>query len=198
MMHSIVDLAMTLSRLPGVGNKSAKRIAYYLLEEPSLRQLLAEQLESLASSVYLCPICKAYTQESSTCQYCDQHRQTAHVLCVVERASDVINIEEAAMFTGRYHVLGGVLSPMAGVGPQQLHLANLLQRIQEQEISEVIIATSFTLEGEATAHYLEGQLAHLGIPITRLASGLSAGSQLEFADKQSLRKSFLSRHPMQE
>ncbi|NIZ19410.1 recombination mediator RecR [Entomospira culicis] len=195
-MHSIIDLTMTLSRLPGVGSKSAKRMAYFLLEEPELRALLEEQLHHLANSVYLCPICACYSQEMQSCQYCDRQRLQPELLCVVERASDAMNLEASGGFGGLYHVLGGAISPMSGITPEQLRLESLKSRLESGAIKEVILATSFTLEGDATAHYLEQWLAHFDVVVSRIASGLSAGAQLEFADKQSLIHSMRGRQKL--
>ncbi|NIZ40008.1 recombination mediator RecR [Entomospira entomophila] len=192
-MRSLLDMTLTLSRLPGIGTKSAKRIAYFLLEEPKLAEQLITNIQQVAEDVHTCEICGAYF-DSDVCPYCTSTaRRESGMLCIVERPMDIFAIEALGIFQGRYHVLGGALSPMTGIGPEQLRIESLKSRITEESVTEIIVATNLNLEGDATAHYLEQILQSLPLKITRLATGLSAGSYLEYADKESLARSFQDR-----
>ncbi|NIZ47477.1 recombination mediator RecR [Entomospira nematocerorum] len=191
-MHALLDLTLTLSRLPGIGTKSAKRIAYFLLEEPKLAEHLITQIQQVAKEIHSCDTCGAYF-DSDACPYCAITRRQAEILCVIERPMDIFAIEALGIFQGRYHVLGGALSPMTGVGPEQLRIDSLKNRITNENIAEIIIATNLNIEGDATAYYLDQILQPFQIKVTRLATGLSAGSYLEYADKESLARSFQDR-----
>lgn len=191
-MQILNSLSAVLSRLPGVGSKNAKRMAYTLLEESKLRVQLMDALHRLNDEVYTCPTCGAYTQ-SNECPYCIGYREQPYILCIVEKNSDVMAIESSGVFKGLYHVLGGALSPMDGIGPQQLRLDSLRRRLDEKNITEVVIATNLNLEGDATAIYLEQWLKNYSLEVTRIASGLSAGTSLEYADRESLASSLEGR-----
>jgi recombination protein RecR len=180
------DLVDELGRLPGIGPKSAQRIAYHLLSTDAAEvHRLADTLRELTEKVRFCATC-GNVAEADQCRICADPRRDTTVLCVVEEAKDVVAIERTREFRGRYHVLGGAISPMDGIGPDQLRIRELLTRLSGPEIVEVILATDPNLEGEATATYLTRMLEPLGITVTRLASGLPVGGDLEYADEVTL------------
>ncbi len=189
----VQDLIDELGRLPGVGPKSAQRIAFHLLqaEEPDVRRL-AETLLQVKARVRFCSVC-FNVSEDETCRICRDPRRDASVLCVVEEYKDVVAIERTREFKGRYHVLGGAISPIDGVGPDQLRIRELLTRLSDSAIEEIILATDPNLEGEATATYLTRLLREIGLRITRLASGLPVGGDLEYADEITLGRAFSGR-----
>ena len=189
----VQDLIDELGRLPGVGPKSAQRIAFHLLqaEEPDVRRL-AETLLQVKARVRFCSVC-FNVSEDETCRICRDPRRDASVLCVVEEYKDVVAIERTREFKGRYHVLGGAISPIDGVGPDQLRIRELLTRLSDGAIEEIILATDPNLEGEATATYLTRLLREIGLRITRLASGLPVGGDLEYADEITLGRAFSGR-----
>lgn len=189
----IGDLIEELGRLPGIGPKSAQRIAFYLLQadEADVRRL-AEVLLTVKDKVRFCSICGNVTEEEQ-CRICRDPRRDTASLCVVEESKDVVAIERTGEYRGRYHVLGGAISPIDGIGPDDLRIRELLQRLSDGEIAEVIIATDPNLEGEATATYLARTLVPLGITVTRLASGLPVGGDLEYADEVTLGRAFAGR-----
>ena len=189
----VQDLIDELGRLPGVGPKSAQRIAFHLLqaEEPDVRRL-AETLLQVKARVRFCSIC-FNVSEDVTCRICRDPRRDGSVLCVVEEYKDVVAIERTREFKGRYHVLGGAISPIDGVGPDQLRIRELLTRLSDGAIEEIILATDPNLEGEATATYLTRLLREIGLRITRLASGLPVGGDLEYADEITLGRAFSGR-----
>lgn len=190
----VQDLIDELGRLPGIGPKSAQRIAFWLLDQP------AEEVESLANAlievkrkVRFCQVCFNVTDQDSCRIYRDPRRDKT-VLCVVEESKDVVAIERTGEFRGRYHVLGGAISPIAGRGPADLHIGELVRRLSDDTITEVILATNPNLEGEATATYLTRLLGETpGITISRLASGLPVGGDLEYADDVTLGRAFSGR-----
>lgn len=190
---AVQDLIDELGRLPGVGPKSAQRIAFHLLQadEGDVRRLV-EALTEVKARVRFCAIC-GNVAESERCRICSDSRRDPALICVVEEPKDVVAIERTREFRGRYHVLGGAISPLEGVGPDDLSIAALFTRLADQSVTEVIIATDPNLEGEATATYLARALAHLGIRITRLASGLPVGGDLEYADEVTLGRAFEGR-----
>jgi recombination protein RecR len=189
----VQDLIDELGRLPGVGPKSAQRIAFHLLQaEPSDVRRLAEVLLEVKQRVRFCSIC-FNVSEDDQCRICRDPRRDQTVLCVVEEYKDVVAIERTKEFRGRYHVLGGAISPIDGIGPEQLHIRELLTRLADGTVSEVILATDPNLEGEATATYLTRMLKALEIRITRLASGLPVGGDLEYADEVTLGRAFAGR-----
>ncbi|MFT4081712.1 MAG: recombination mediator RecR [Nocardioides sp.] len=189
----VQDLIDELGRLPGVGPKSAQRIAFHLLSaDPVDVRRLADVLLEVKAKVKFCTICFNVSEEE-TCRICRDPRRDPTALCVVEEYKDVVAIERTREFKGRYHVLGGAISPMDGIGPDQLHIRELLGRLRDATITEIILATDPNLEGEATATYLTRQLAPLGLRVTRLASGLPVGGDLEYADEVTLGRAFAGR-----
>jgi len=189
----VQDLIDELGRLPGVGPKSAQRIAFHLLQaDPVDVRRLAEILVIVKEKVRFCAICGNVAEEE-TCRICRDPRRDLSVLCVVEEPKDVVAIERTREFKGRYHVLGGAISPIEGIGPDQLRIKELMTRLADGAVTEVIIATDPNLEGEATATYLTRFLADLGLRVTRLASGLPVGGDLEYADEVTLGRAFEGR-----
>jgi recombination protein RecR len=189
----VQDLIDELGRLPGVGPKGAQRIAFHLLQaEPVDVRRLAEVLLEVKARVKFCSICFNVSEEEQ-CRICRDPRRDQTVLCVVEEYKDVVAIERTKEFRGRYHVLGGAISPIDGIGPDQLHIRELLTRLADQTVTEVILATDPNLEGEATATYLTRMLKPMELTITRLASGLPVGGDLEYADEVTLGRAFAGR-----
>ncbi len=190
----VQDLIDELGRLPGVGPKSAQRIAFHLLAaEPADVTRLQEVLQKVKEGVVFCQVC-GNVSEQETCRICQDARRDPTLVCVVEEPKDVLAIERTREFRGRYHVLGGALDPLSGVGPDQLRVRELLARIGTDDITEVIIATDPNTEGEATATYLVRMLKDFpGLNVTRLASGLPMGGDLEFADELTLGRALSGR-----
>ena len=189
----IQDLIDELGRLPGVGPKSAQRIAFHILDaDPVDVTRLATALTEAKAKVHFCAICGNVTVDVE-CKICADPRRDPSVICVVEESKDVVAIERTREFRGRYHVLGGAISPIAGIGPDQLRIKELLARLQDATVTEVIIATDPNLEGEATATYLIRQLTTLGLRVSKLASGLPVGGDLEYADELTLGRAFEGR-----
>ena len=182
-----------LARLPGVGRKSAQRLAFHLLntEEADARRL-AQSIIDLREQVRLCSRCFNVTADEE-CAICRDLRRDPTILCVVERAQDIVVIEKTAEFRGRYHVLGGHLSPIDGIGPDQLTLAELERRIPGEGVKELIIATNPTLEGDTTAMWIARKVKDLGVVVTRLASGLPVGGDLDYADEMTLGRALKGR-----
>jgi recombination protein RecR len=190
---AIQDLIDELGRLPGVGPKSAQRIAFHLLSaEPADVDRLAAALGRVREEVKFCQICGNLSEED-TCRICRDPRRDPSVICVVEEPQDVVAIERTREFRGRYHVLGGALSPIDGIGPENLNIAALLARLADTEIVEIILATNPNLQGEATATYLARQLKPYELKVSRLASGLPVGGDLEYADEVTLGRAFSGR-----
>ncbi|MBB3088198.1 recombination protein RecR [Nocardioides albus] len=176
-----------------MGPKSAQRIAFHLLQaDPADVHRLASILNEVKAKVKFCSVCFNVSEEE-TCRICRDPRREQSVLCVVEEYKDVVAIERTREFRGRYHVLGGAISPIDGIGPDQLRIRELVQRLNDPGITEVILATDPNLEGEATATYLTRQLSPLGLKVTRLASGLPVGGDLEYADEVTLGRAFAGR-----
>jgi recombination protein RecR len=189
----VQDLIDELGRLPGVGPKSAQRIAFYLLAaDPVDVRRLVTALTEVKDKVRFCVVC-GNVAEADECRICRDPRRDQTVLCVVEEYKDVVAIERTKEFRGRYHVLGGAISPIDGIGPDQLHITELFKRLSDGAITEVILATDPNLEGEATATYLTRMLKPLELRITRLASGLPVGGDLEYADEVTLGRAFAGR-----
>ncbi|HEX4688731.1 MAG TPA: recombination mediator RecR [Nocardioides sp.] len=189
----VQDLIDELGRLPGVGPKGAQRIAFHLLQaEPADVRRLAEVLLEVKQRVRFCATC-FNVSEAEQCRICSDPRRDPSVLCVVEEYKDVVAIERTKEFRGRYHVLGGAISPIDGIGPDQLHIRELLTRLADGAVTEVILATDPNLEGEATATYLTRMLKPMELRITRLASGLPVGGDLEYADEVTLGRAFAGR-----
>ena len=189
----VQDLIDELGRLPGVGPKSAQRIAFHLLQaEPADVRRLADVLIEVKAKVKFCSVC-FNVSEDEQCRICRDERRDPSVLCVVEEYKDVVAIERTREFRGRYHVLGGAISPIDGIGPDQLHVKELMPRLANGIVTEVILATDPNLEGEATATYLTRLLLPMGLRVTRLASGLPVGGDLEYADEVTLGRAFAGR-----
>jgi recombination protein RecR len=182
----VQDLIDELGRLPGIGPKSAQRIAFYLLKVPKEDALrLARAIAEVKDKVSFCARC-FNVAEGELCEICVDGRRDPTVLCVVEDARDIVALEKTQDFRGRYHVLQGAINPIEGVGPEQLRIRELLGRLSDEQITEVILCTNPNLEGDATAMYLSRQLRPSGIKVTRLASGLPVGGDLEYADELTL------------
>lgn len=193
---AIQKLLDELERMPGVGPKSAQRIAYWLLNsdrETAVR--LAEAIVEVKDVVRFCSQCFNYA-EDDLCEVCSSGNRNQSVICVVSEPRDVAAIERTAAFSGLYHVLGGALSPMEGIGPDDIRVSELLQRLASEDVTEVVIATNPNVEGETTAAYLARLIKPLGITVTRLASGLPVGGDLEFADEVTLGRAIETRRAL--
>jgi len=193
---AIQDLIDELGRLPGIGPKSAQRIAFHIIQSERVDiSRLAEVLRTVKEKVKFCAECGNIT-EDELCRICRDPRRDQTLICVVEESKDVLAIEKTREFRGKYHVLGGAISPIDGIGPENLRIRELLTRLGATEIQEVIIATDPNLEGEATATYLSRLLKPMGITISRLASGLPVGGDLEYADEVTLGRAFEGRRTL--
>ncbi|TGK11761.1 recombination protein RecR [Leptospira fletcheri] len=191
--HLIEGMVSALSSLPGIGKKSAYRISFHLLRQDS--RIFHEFIRSLSDTkdrIRFCSRCGAYSEEE-VCDLCLSSKRDGHTICVVEQPEDVFFIENTGEFKGRYHVLNGVISPLEGIGPQDLRIKELIARIQPEEVQEVLVATNPTLEGDATADYLNQQLHSLNITVTRIAYGITVGGSIELADQYTLGRAIRSR-----
>jgi recombination protein RecR len=187
-----------LGRLPGIGPKTAQRLAFHLLKVPSEDAIrLADAIVSVKEHITLCGRC-FNVAEGGECEVCQDSRRDASLLCVVEDPRDIMAVEKTQQFRGRYHVLHGALNPIEGVGPDQLKVRELLARLEPEDIKEVILCTNPNLEGEATAMYLARLVRPLGIKVTRIASGLPVGGDLEYADELTLGRALEGRHEVGE
>jgi recombination protein RecR len=183
-------------RLPGIGQKSAQRIAFHLERIPREdAERLSRAILDAKDKIRLCSVCNNFT-DVDPCQYCSESSRDPEVVCVVETPYNVVTIEKTREFRGRYHVLHGALSPLQGIGPEQLKLKNLFDRLKGGQVRELIIATSPTVEGEATAVYLSKLIKPLGVRVTRIATGVPVGSELEFADEVTMSKAMEGRREM--
>lgn len=192
----VQDLIDEFGRLPGIGPKSAQRIAFHILQTPTFDVArLAQLLGELRERVRFCEVC-GNVSEQDRCAICRDPRRDQTLICVVEDAKDVAAIERTREYRGLYHVLGGAISPIAGIGPDDLRIASLMQRLADGTVQEVILATNPNLEGEATATYLSRLLHTLEIAVTRLASGLPVGGDLEYADEVTLGRAFEGRRSL--
>ena len=195
-MTTLERLVQQLSRLPGIGKKSASRIAYYILKSDGrFAEQLATDIAELKQRIRQCSICGNYT-EADPCTICTDPRREQSVVCVVEQSEDVQTIEQTNEFYGLFHVLTGVISPLDGVGPGDLTIDRLMKRVRSGGVQEVIIATNPTVEGDATAMYLLRLLGETDITVSRLASGLPVGGDLEYADRLTLARSIKGRIPL--
>ncbi len=185
-----------LARLPGIGRKSAQRLAFHLMSvEDADARRLAQAIIDMRTQVRTCRRCFNVAADEE-CVICKDSRRDGTLVCVVERPQDIVVIERTQEFRGRYHVLGGALSPIAGIGPGQLHIAELSKRIADEGITEAIVATNPTVEGDTTAMYLARELKPLGVRVTRLASGLPVGGDLDYADELTLGRALMGRQEM--
>ena len=190
---SIEKLTTQLSRLPGVGHKTAQRLAYHLLSVPKEQATeLAEAISAAREKVHPCPVCGAFT-DRDTCEICSDPKRTEETVCVVSDARDVLSMEKTREFHGHYHVLNGSLSPMNGIGPGALRINALLERCKTGQVREVILATNPDVEGEATASYIAKLLKPLGITTSRIAHGIPIGGNLEYTDEVTLAKALEGR-----
>ena len=196
--ESLQSLINALERLPGIGPKSASRLAFYFLRAPEeVAQDLATALASLKANTALCQECFNITEAGrERCEVCDSAQRDGTLICVVEEALDVLALERTGGYKGKYHVLQGVLSPIEGIGPDDLKIKQLIARVGRGEIQEVILATNPSMEGDATALYLQQHLEPLGVRVTRLARGLPVGGDLEYADQNTLLRALSGRQEM--
>ena len=193
---AIQDLIDELGRLPGIGPKSAQRIAFHIIQSERVDiSRLADVLRTVKEKVKFCTECGNISEEE-LCRICRDPRRDPALICVVEESKDVIAIEKTREFRGKYHVLGGAISPIDGIGPENLRIRELMVRLAATEIQEIIIATDPNLEGEATATYLSRMLKPLGMKVSRLASGLPVGGDLEYADEVTLGRAFEGRRTL--
>ena len=192
----IQALVGALHRLPGIGPRSAERLALHLVQaEPGAVKELADAMLSARERIRFCEVCGALT-DRSPCSTCADPRRDASLLCVIERAVDILSLEKSATFRGKYHVLGGKISPLNGVQPEDLRIAELEKRLESEPIHELVIALGTDVEGDATGYYLAKRLARPGLKITRIAHGLPAGTGLEFADELTLSRALEGRREM--
>jgi recombination protein RecR len=192
-LNALDRLVGLFSRLPGIGKKSAGRMAYHILDgDPAYARLLAEELAGLHQAIRRCGICGSFT-ETDPCPICSDPARDRALICVVERAQDVRVIEESGEFRGLFHVLGGLIAPLEGIGPGNLSIGPLLSRLRGTEVRELILAVNPTVEGDTTALYIQKLLRDFDVEVTRLASGLPVGGDLEYADRLTLSRSFRGR-----
>lgn len=195
-IESIEKLTTQLSRLPGIGRKTAQRLAYYLLGVPREQaQELAQAILQAREQVHCCPLCGTYTDKEK-CELCTDPSRSDEVICVVAEPRDVIAMEKTREFRGRYHVLFGVLSPMEGIGPGDIRINELLEKCKGGKVKEVILATNPDVEGEATASYIARLLKPLGVKATRIAHGIPIGGNLEYTDEVTLAKALEGRRSL--
>ncbi len=194
----IQKLINSFERLPGIGPKSASRLAFFLLRAPEeIAQDLSEALDRLKEKISFCEECYNITEAGhARCEICESLKRDAGVICVVEEALDVLALERTGAFNGRYHVLHGVLSPIEGVGPEDIKVKPLIERVRRGGVREVILATNPSMEGDATALYLQQQLRPFAVQVTRLARGLPVGGDLEYADQNTLSRALAGRQEM--
>lgn len=195
-MDPIHRLIQRLAQLPGIGEKSATRLAFHILRAPEAQaRELAQAILDVRERIRLCSSCCNLT-ESDPCPLCGDAHRDGHTICVIAQPTDLLAVERGGSYRGRYHVLHGVLSPLDGIGPDDLRIAELLRRLQGGEVTEVILATSPNVEGEATATYLARLIKPLGVRVTRIASGVPIGGELEFVDQVTLKRAIDARREM--
>ena len=188
------ELVNQFARLPGIGKKTAQRLAFSILEQPPERaKKFAEALIDAREKIHFCKCCQAFT-DLDICNICSNERRDRSTICVVEEPSDVMAFEQTREYRGLYHVLHGVISPMDGIGPDSLHIKELMARLADSEIKEIIMATNPTVEGEATASYISRLIRPMGIKVTRLAYGIPVGGDLEYADEITLSRALEGRN----
>jgi recombination protein RecR len=194
---SFARLVAELAKFPGIGQKTATRLAFFILRQPSVEaEALAAAIRELKAKVLFCSNCFHIT-ESDPCLLCTDPGRDDRLLCIVEEPQDLIAIERSRSFRGRYHVLHGALSPLDGVGPEELRISELLARLESGQVQEAVVATNFTVEGEATALYLARLIRPLGIRVTRLAHGIPMGSDLEYVDEATVNRAVEGRREIQ-
>lgn len=192
--QSLTRLTGELKKLPGIGERTALRLAFHILKTPGLGKALAESLLRVQEDVRFCSTCFGITEEDPCC-ICSSDRDES-VICVVEEPQDLLAVERSGAFRGRYHVLHGALSPLAGVMPGDLRIAELMRRLEGSGVREIVLATNFSVEGEATSLYLSGLIKPLGIKVTRLARGMPIGGDLEYVDSATVQKALEGRNEM--
>ncbi len=192
-MNALDEITESFSRLPGIGKKSAARIANHLLRADSVFMArFANQIATLQEKIKACSVCGSWT-EDDPCPICSAVNRDRTLICVVEQPQDVVTIESSREFNGLFHVLGGVISPLEGMTPDKLRIQSLLERVKNEGVKEVILATNPTVEGDTTALFIQRLLKETGVAVTRLASGLPVGGDLEYADRLTLARSFRGR-----
>lgn len=191
---SIRNLIRQIAKLPGIGEKTAERLALHILKiPPGSAEQLAQSILDVKARTRSCSRCHAWSDDA-VCHICQDPPRQNGMLCVVEQPADMVAVEKSGAFHGVYHILGGVLSPMNGVGPDDIRVADLFRRVQEEALKEVVIATGTNVEGEATAAYLAEQLQHLSVRVTRIASGVPMGGDLKYVDQVTLKRAMETRH----
>lgn len=194
--ESILTVIKNLSRLPGIGGKTAERLALHLLRcSPTEAKALADSIIDLKTKIKLCTRCFALS-DGELCRICSNPARDETLLCIVEQPGDMASLEKSGAFTGLYHILGGVLSPMDGIGPEGLRIRELVLRIEEGVVGEVVLATGTSVEGEATASYLAQRLAAFSLKVTRIASGVPIGGDLKYVDQVTLKRAMDTRHTL--
>jgi recombination protein RecR len=192
----MVRLIDELKKLPGIGGKTAQRLAFHILRSSDDdAEALAAAVRDVKASLRLCSVCNNIT-DIDPCVYCSSPTRNQRLVCVVEEPTNIASVEKTRNFNGVYHVLHGTISPLHGVGPEQLRISNLMTRVENHQVDEVIIATNPTVEGEATATYLSGQLRRSGLRVTRIATGIPAGSDIEYADEITMLKALEGRREL--
>ncbi|HVK62274.1 MAG TPA: recombination mediator RecR [Bdellovibrionales bacterium] len=192
-ISSLEKLIHELNRLPGVGPKTAQRLAYFVLRTPDFSDSLTEALELVKNNVRLCSKCFSYTDEPEHCRYCKDTNRRDDVICVVEEPSDIMRLESSGAFRGRYHVLHGAISPLDGIGPHDLKIQELMERVSEGQTKEVILALDPDLEGDTTVLYLAKALSEKQVKVTRIASGVPLGSDIDYIDDRTLGRALENR-----
>jgi recombination protein RecR len=191
---SIISLIKSIARLPGIGEKTAERLAIHILRSPRKEvEQLVKSIMDAKDKVRLCKLCYGLS-DNEVCKICADPTRDTSLLCVVEQPADMVAMEKSGAFIGRYHILSGVLSPMSGVGPEDIRLGELIAKIEAGEIKEVVLATSTTVEGEATASYIAERLGKFSVKVTRIASGVPIGGDLKYVDQVTLKKAMETRH----
>jgi len=191
---SILKLIENFSRLPGIGEKTAERLAMHVLRAPrNEAERLSRSIKEIKEKVRLCSMCFAFS-DADICNICSDQKRTSSILCVVEQPPDMVAIEKSGSFEGLYHILQGVLSPMNGVGPDSIRIKELVSRVAQGKIKEVILATSTNVEGEATAAYIAERLENYQVKVTRIASGVPMGGDLKYVDQVTLKRAMETRH----
>jgi recombination protein RecR len=191
---SVLKLIKNLSRLPGIGEKTAERLAMYILRAPRREaEQLSHSIIEIKEKVRLCSTCFALS-DTGVCNICSDPTRTVSILCVVEQPADMVAIEKSGSFNGLYHILEGALSPMDGIGPDNIRIKELVSRISQGKIKEVVLATNTNIEGETTAAYIAEQLENYAVKITRIASGVPIGGDLKYVDQVTLKKAMETRH----